>query len=77
SHHRINCNNFIISTNGPRSYGHPHAETLARLILSSIKHGYSECNITFNYEKVCSRIKINNLPNGFRVNLIYSETITL
>ncbi|WP_188008711.1 ComEC/Rec2 family competence protein [Grimontia hollisae] len=74
---RIDCNNFIISTNGPRSYGHPHAETLARLILSSIDHGYSECNITFNYEKVCSRIKINNLPNGFRVNLIYSETITL
>lgn len=74
---RVDCNNFIISTNGPRSYGHPHAETLARLILSSIQHGYSECNITFNYEKVCSRIRLNNLPKGFRVNLIYSETITL
>ncbi|HHX8576318.1 TPA: ComEC/Rec2 family competence protein [Vibrio alginolyticus] len=74
---RIDCNNFIISTNGPRSYGHPHAETLARLIISSIKHGYSECNIIFNYEKVCSRIKVNNIPKGFRVNLIYSETITL
>jgi beta-lactamase superfamily II metal-dependent hydrolase len=74
---RVDCNNFIISTNGPRSYGHPHAETLARLILSSIHHGYSECNITFNYEKVCSRIKIKNLPEGFRVNLLYSETVNL
>ncbi|OZS42196.1 ComEC/Rec2 family competence protein [Photobacterium sanguinicancri] len=75
--HKIDCNNFIISTNGPRSYGHPHAESLARLILSSIEHGYSECNITFNYEKVRDRIKINNLPKGFRVNLIYSESIIL
>ncbi|EID4391952.1 MBL fold metallo-hydrolase [Vibrio vulnificus] len=74
---KIDCNNFIISTNGPRSYGHPNADTISRLILSCINHGYSECNLIFNYQKVCDRILIKNIPEGFHVNLTYSESITL
>lgn len=74
---KIKCNKFIISTNGPASYGHPHSETINRIIRSCDTHGYTECNLYFNYESVRNRIKINNPPKGFTVNLIYTNTVSL
>ncbi|MDB1123401.1 ComEC/Rec2 family competence protein [Vibrio algarum] len=74
---KVVCNKFIISTNGPRSYGHPHAETIVRLIHSCIYHGFSDCNIYFNYEKVKDRIVLRNVPKCVNVNLIYSKSINV
>ncbi|MFM5581810.1 ComEC/Rec2 family competence protein [Aeromonas veronii] len=74
---KLKCNKFIISTNGPGSYGHPHAETINRIIRSCHAHGYTECNLYFNYESVCKRIKIDNPPNGMKVNLLYTNIVSL
>ncbi|CAH7072974.1 competence protein ComEC [Vibrio crassostreae] len=74
---KIDCNSYIISTNGPSSYGHPHAETIVRIIRSCVSHGYSECNIHFNYKKVIDRIKIRNLPSGIKVNLTHTKTLSI
>lgn len=74
---KIDCNNFIISTNGPRNYKHPHPETIIRLIHSCIHHGYKECNLYFNYKRVLERIKLSNIPEGFTVNLIHSNVMSL
>lgn len=73
----IDCNNFIISTNGPSSYGHPHSETIVRIIRSCISHGYKECNIHFNYQKVCDRVKIRNLSSGIKVNLTHTKMLSV
>ncbi|WP_318463057.1 ComEC/Rec2 family competence protein [Photobacterium leiognathi] len=74
---KIDCNNFIFSTNGPRSYGHPHSETIVKIINSCIKHGYNECNLFFNYKKVSDRVRVFNTPKYFNVNIKYSKVIKL
>lgn len=74
---KIDCNNFIISTNGPSSYGHPHAETIVRIIHACISHGYEECHLHFNYQKVCNRVKIRNLPSGIKVHLTHTEILSI
>ncbi len=74
---KIECNNFIVSTNGPRSYGHPHAESLVRLIKSCEAHGFGECNLYFNYKKVKDRIRLKNIPEKIKVNLIHTNFLSL
>lgn len=74
---KIYCNNFIISTNGPSHYGHPHAETIVRIIHACISHGYEECYIHFNYQKVCDRVKIRNLPSSIKVHLTHTKTLSI
>ncbi|RUO33323.1 ComEC/Rec2 family competence protein [Aliidiomarina soli] len=74
---KLKCNKFIISTNGPRHYGHPHAETLVRIIRTCASFGYSECNIYFNYSRVVNRIKIKNPPPKMKVNIIHAKVMSL
>jgi beta-lactamase superfamily II metal-dependent hydrolase len=74
---KIDCNNFIISTNGPNSYGHPHAETIVRIIRACVSNGYEECNIHFNYKKVYDRINIKNPPSGIKINLIHTKILSI
>lgn len=74
---KVDCNNFIISTNGPSSYGHPHAETIVRIIRACVSNGYKECNIYFNYKKVCDRVRIRNMPSGIKVNLIHTKILSV
>lgn len=74
---RIKCNSFIISTNGPGNYGHPHSETLVRIIRSCLNNGYSDCNLYFNYKDVCDRIIIKNKPKDFQINLKFTNFVSV
>ncbi|QFI37038.1 MBL fold metallo-hydrolase [Moritella marina ATCC 15381] len=74
---KIDCNKFIISTNGPRNYGHPHAETIVRIINSCIDNKYDECTFYFNYRSVCRRVRLKNVPDNFKVNIEYSKSMSL
>jgi beta-lactamase superfamily II metal-dependent hydrolase len=74
---KIDCTKFIISTNGPRNYGHPAPSTIIKIVKSCIKRGYKSCDILFNYKKVVERIQIKNLPNGFKLNIKHSKSMEI
>lgn len=74
---KIDCTRFIISTNGPRNYGHPSPSTISKIIESCIKKGHESCDIIFNYKKVADRIEMKNVPNGFAINLIHSQSLEI
>ena len=74
---KINCTKFVISTNGPSNYGHPSPSTISRIAESCIKKGHTSCDIIFNYERVIDRIQLKNVPQGFDVNLIHSQSLEI
>lgn len=74
---KIDCNKFIISTNGPRSYGHPAPSTIINIVKSCIKKGYNSCDIIFNYKKVADRIILKNTPKGMRINIKHSQSMEI
>ena len=72
---KIDCTKFVISTNGPRNYGHPAPSTISKIVESCIKKGHNSCDIIFNYKKVADRIELQNVPEGFAINLIHSQSL--
>ncbi|PSV95186.1 ComEC/Rec2 family competence protein [Photobacterium iliopiscarium] len=72
---KLNSNRFIISTNGPSSYGHPSPSCLSTIINTCHQLNFDECNIYFNYKDVEDRIKIINSPRGINVKTTYSNII--
>lgn len=72
---KIKCNNFIISTNGPVSYGHPAPSCLEKIINSCHRNGYNSCTLHFNYKSVVDRVKIRNPPSGFNINTLHTEIV--
>jgi len=74
---KIDCTKFVISTNGPRNYGHPAPSTISKIVESCIKKGHNSCDIIFNYKKVADRIELQNVPEGFAINLIHSHSLEI
>lgn len=72
---KIKCRDFIISTNGPISYGHPAPSCLEKIVNSCNRNGYDGCTLHFNYKSVAERVKIINSPLGFNIDTLHSELV--
>lgn len=72
---KIKCQNFIISTNGPVSYGHPDPTCLEKIINSCVRNGFDGCILHFNYKSVLDRIKIINQPTGFNISALHTKLV--
>lgn len=55
----INCNRFIISTDGSRPYNHPDIETITKIIVNAINIGFPKIYFYFNYQHA-SEFEITN-----------------
>lgn len=73
----INCNRFIISTDGSRPYNHPDTETISKIIMNAIENKSSKVYLYFNY-KHAAEFEIENESNlGVEICRIITNEIVL
>lgn len=73
----INCNRFIISTDGSRPYNHPDIETINKIILYAINAGFPKIYFYFNYQSASEFEIINEAELDIEIFKIVTNEIIL
>ncbi|ELE9247009.1 hypothetical protein RM352_003427 [Enterobacter kobei] len=73
----INCNRFIISTDGSRPYNHPDIETIIKIIINAINDGFSKIYFYFNYQFASEFEIINETELDIEIFKIVTNEIIL
>ncbi|WP_147271037.1 ComEC/Rec2 family competence protein [Leclercia sp. W6] len=72
----INCNRFIISTDGSRPYNHPNIETIIKIIINAIKAGFHKLYLYFNYQEAAEFEITNEADLNIEIcKIVTSEVI--
>ncbi|WP_347876912.1 MBL fold metallo-hydrolase [Raoultella sp. BIGb0149] len=73
----INCNRFIISTDGSRPYNHPDIETINKIISYAINAGFPKIYFYFNYQSASEFEIINEAELDIEIFKIVTNEIIL
>ncbi|WPG21423.1 MBL fold metallo-hydrolase [Kosakonia cowanii] len=73
----INCNRYIISTDGSRPYNHPDIETINKIIINAINVGFPKIYFYFNYHYASEFEIINEADFDIEICKIVTNEIIL